>query len=112
MGKRPTPPVRELADLFRCLADEHRLTILFLLAEHSELSVSALGERLGQSQPAVSHHLTQLRQAGLIDYRRDGKFNRYALTPGGLHRLLGRAFPDGLPARLVLAGIEIRLKPV
>lgn len=112
MGKRPTPPVRELADLFRCLADEHRLTILFLLSEHGELSVSALGEHLHQSQPAVSHHLTQLRQAGLIDYRRDGKFNRYALTPDGLHRLLNQAFPDGKPARVVFAGVEIRLKPV
>jgi hypothetical protein len=34
--------VRRLTDLFKTLADEHRLRILFLLAEHGELSVTAL----------------------------------------------------------------------
>jgi ArsR family transcriptional regulator, arsenate/arsenite/antimonite-responsive transcriptional repressor len=102
--------VRDLAHLFKALGDEHRLTILALLVEHGELNVTDLGQRLGQSQPAVSHHLNQLRAAGLIDYRRSGKFNFYALNPAGLHPLFDNLVPDGTPAKLALAGVEVAVK--
>jgi ArsR family transcriptional regulator len=102
--------VKELSEFFKSLADENRLKILFMLAEHGELNVSAIGERLGQSQPAVSHHLTQLKNAGLVEYRREGKFNFYALHPTGLHGLVGCLFPDGSPARLSLGGVEATFK--
>ncbi|MFO0954482.1 MAG: metalloregulator ArsR/SmtB family transcription factor, partial [Isosphaeraceae bacterium] len=49
--------VRELAQVFKLLSDETRLRILFYLAQNSELHVTDLCTRLGQSQPAVSHHL-------------------------------------------------------
>ena len=102
--------VRDLAYLFKALGDEHRLTILSLLAEHGELNVSDLGRRLGQSQPAVSHHLNQLKSAGLIDYRRSGKFNFYALNPAGLHTLYSTLVPDGGPVKVAVAGVEVGLK--
>jgi ArsR family transcriptional regulator len=106
----PSRGVRELAHLFKALSDEHRLTILALLTEHGELNVSDLGDRLGQSQPAVSHHLNQLRAAGLIDYRRSGKFNFYALNPGGLHPLYDLLVPGGGPARVAMGGVEVTAK--
>ena len=71
--------VAGLADLFKSLADRSRLRILFLLVEHGELNVTTIGDHVGQSQPAVSHHLNQLRKAGLISRRRDGKFNFYQI---------------------------------
>ena len=51
--------VRELAQVFKLLSDETRLRILFYLAlsPNGELHVTDLCHRLGQSQPAVSHHL-------------------------------------------------------
>ena len=51
--------IRELAQVFKLLSDETRLRILFYLAlsENRELHVTDLCQRLGQSQPAVSHHL-------------------------------------------------------
>ena len=58
---------KDLVQVFKLLADETRLKILFFLGREKELHVSALCERLGQSQPAVSHHLALLRVAGLID---------------------------------------------
>jgi len=99
----PEPPpaavspswVRGLARLGRALSDENRVYILSLLADHGELSVTALGERLGQSQPAVSHHLTQLRAAGLIDFRRDGKFNYYHLDLTGMAAVFDQLIPTG-----------------
>jgi DNA-binding transcriptional ArsR family regulator len=72
--------------------------------------VSAIGDHLNQSQPAVSHHLTQLRSAGLIDYRRDGKFNYYRLDEAGLAGLFDGFFPDGGTGKLALGGIEIGVR--
>ncbi|MBX7105231.1 MAG: metalloregulator ArsR/SmtB family transcription factor [Gemmataceae bacterium] len=71
--------VQALSRKFKLLADVNRLKILIMLAREGETHVSALCEMLGQSQPAVSHHLTLLRTAGLVGFRRDGKFNYYNL---------------------------------
>lgn len=76
MGERH---VKALSKKFKLLADANRLKILIMLARDGEAHVTALCEMLGQSQPAVSHHLTLLRTAGLVGFRRDGKFNYYML---------------------------------
>jgi DNA-binding transcriptional ArsR family regulator len=99
-----------LADFFRALGDEHRLRILRLLATHRELSVSELGEHLKQSQPAVSHHLSLLKDVGLIGYRRDGRFNRYALDKAGTEKAIEKVAGSGLPASLALGGLEFRVE--
>ena len=83
-----------LTQVFKLLADESRLRILLTLAREGEMHVSALCHMLGQSQPAVSHHLTLLRMAGLVGFRRDGKFNFYRLDAMLLGDLLERLFAD------------------
>jgi ArsR family transcriptional regulator len=77
-----------LTEVFKKLADKSRLKILLALAEQGEMHVSALCEMLGQSQPAVSHHLTLLRMTGLVGYRRDGKHNFYRAESGTVRDLL------------------------
>ena len=72
---------RDLVQLFKLLADETRLRILYYLMQQDELNVRTLCRLLGQSQPAVSHHLALLRIAGIIECRRDGKHNFYHLVP-------------------------------
>ena len=64
---------KDLVQVFKLLADETRLRILMYLLSDKELHVTALCDRLKQSQPAVSHHLALMRVAGLIEARRDGK---------------------------------------
>jgi ArsR family transcriptional regulator len=71
--------VKELRQVFKLLADETRLRILMYLVQAGELNVSELCDRLGQSQPAVSHHLALMRVAGLIAPRKDGKHNYYSV---------------------------------
>jgi ArsR family transcriptional regulator len=83
---------RDLVKVFKLLADETRLKILLLLMQEGELHVSALCERLGQSQPAVSHHLALLRVAGMIEPRRDGKHNFYSVQRSRFHELVGILF--------------------
>ncbi|GAC1468847.1 MAG: hypothetical protein NVSMB9_11950 [Isosphaeraceae bacterium] len=80
--------IRELAQVFKLLSDETRLRILFYLAQNSELHVTDLCNRLGQSQPAVSHHLALLRVSGLIESRREGKHNFYSVRTDHFGELL------------------------
>jgi ArsR family transcriptional regulator len=57
------------------LAQESRLDIFRLLiqAGHAGLPAGQIGERLGLPSATLSFHLTQLRQARLIAFRRDGR---------------------------------------
>jgi ArsR family transcriptional regulator, arsenate/arsenite/antimonite-responsive transcriptional repressor len=72
---------KDLVQLFKLLADETRLKVLYFLMQQDELNVRTLCKLLRQSQPAVSHHLALLRVAGIIECRRDGKHNFYHLVP-------------------------------
>jgi ubiquinone/menaquinone biosynthesis C-methylase UbiE/biotin operon repressor len=76
----------------RLLADPSRLRIL-LLVEREELSVAELQEILGMGQSRISTHLAQLKQAGLLEDRRNGKSILYRLNQGarsnGFSQLLG-----------------------
>jgi ArsR family transcriptional regulator, arsenate/arsenite/antimonite-responsive transcriptional repressor len=85
---------KEMAEIFKSLADENRLQILRILMREGEMHVSRICEELGESQPAVSHHLTQLRHARLIDFRRDGKFNHYYISSEAVEALLTHFFPN------------------
>ena len=96
--------------MFKSLADGSRLRILFMLAERGEMTVTAIGAALDQSQPAVSHHLTQLRGAGFIDFRREGKFNFYKLDPNGLGDLVAALFPENASPRLNFGGLEVSFR--
>ena len=64
----------------RLAADPSRLRIL-LLVEQEELSVAELQEILGMGQSRISTYLAQLKQAGLVEDRRNGKSILYRLRP-------------------------------
>lgn len=83
---------KDLVQVFKLLSDETRLRVLTYLAREGELHVTALCDKLGQSQPAVSHHLALLRVAGLIEARRDGKHNFYSIRSKHFHRLMSEVF--------------------
>jgi ArsR family transcriptional regulator, arsenate/arsenite/antimonite-responsive transcriptional repressor len=85
--------IDDLADVFKLLSDMSRLKILLALAHNGEMHVTALCELLGQSQPAVSHHLTLLRKR-LVGYRRDGKHNYYHVDATLIQGLLEQFFHE------------------
>jgi len=66
--------------VFKTLADPTRIRILALL-EHEELAVQDLMAILGMAQSRVSRHLGILRDAGLLEDRRDGTFVFYRRRP-------------------------------
>ena len=63
----------------KALADETRQEIMRICCCR-ELSVGEIVEALNVSQPTVSHHLSILRSAGLVNDRRDGKQVFYTLN--------------------------------
>jgi ArsR family transcriptional regulator len=68
------------ASLFRLLGDEARLRILRLL-DAERLNVSELTAILGIAQSGVSRHLGLLKEAGLVEERRDAGFTFFRLAP-------------------------------
>jgi rhodanese-related sulfurtransferase/DNA-binding transcriptional ArsR family regulator len=73
--------LEELASLSRVLGNPHRLEILEFLAQ-IDMPVELLTERTGLTFANVSQHLQQLKKAGLVVGRRDGKRIVYRLAEG------------------------------
>ena len=76
-----------MADLFKQLSDPTRVRIFWLLCHCEEcvINISALVE---MSSPAVSHHLRQLKNSGLIVSRREGKEVYYKASDSEASKLL------------------------
>lgn len=70
--------VPEMEKLFMALADRTRLRLLNLMAGDG-VCVNHFTEILGESQPKVSRHLAYLRNSGLVDTRRNGKWIYYSI---------------------------------
>ena len=103
--------MRDYADIFKALADETRLAILALLLEHGELCVCDVESVLGISQSKASRHLRYLKNAGLVEDRREGTWVHYRVPeePGDeAGRVLEAA--GRLIASLLPAGIEKSLE--
>ena len=64
----------EMEILFTALADKTRLRLLNLMRV-DEICVCFFVEVLGESQPKISRHLAYLRNAGIVETRRDGKMD-------------------------------------
>ena len=88
----------QLEQLFKALADRHRVKIVSLLAEAGDdaVCVCELVPVLGLAQPTVSYHLKQLTDAALLERERRGTFAYYRLRPEALERV---AELLGAPAR-------------
>ncbi|AKP64478.1 transcriptional regulator [Levilactobacillus koreensis JCM 16448] len=72
------------SDFLIALGDQKRQAIIISLLDqkvvHRGLQVTDLVGVTGLSRPAVSHHLKILKEAKLVDYRREGTKNFYYLT--------------------------------
>ena len=76
-----------IADIFKMLADSSRVRIFWLLC-HCEECVVNISALVSMSSPAVSHHLRQLKDSGLIVSRRVGKEVYYRAAQNELSELL------------------------
>jgi ArsR family transcriptional regulator len=100
--------MKNAARLFKALADETRLKILWLLMGQEELCVCDIMGVLGITQSKASRHLRYLFNAGLVTDRREGlwMYYRIAVAPGsreGKQLQVLREMLSGMPAARVLS---------
>jgi DNA-binding transcriptional ArsR family regulator len=99
-------------EVFDAIAQPTRREILRLLAA-GELSAGAVASRFAVTQPAISQHLKVLREAGLVDERREGTRRLYSVRPEGLadlHGFLADVMPAGLERLKQAAEYEERTR--
>ena len=73
------------------LAQENRLEVFRLLVRAGApgLPAGQIAEKLGIAAPTLSFHLAQLKHAGLVHQRRDGRSLIYATNYDGMNALMG-----------------------
>jgi len=79
--------MQKILEILKILSDETRLKIVSLLAEN-ELCVCELMEALRMSQSRISNHLRILRNTGIIEAKREGKWIFYSLARGTMDKVL------------------------
>lgn len=79
------PIQKECAELLKALGDSIRLRIVYSLFE-KQACVSDIAKALKLAQPHASHHLKILKNAGIVDTRRERHKVYYLLTPRILNK--------------------------
>lgn len=67
-------------DTFKALADPTRREMLERLSRTDRLTAGQLGEGFGMTGATISHHLSCLKEAGLVSDEREGKYIYYQLN--------------------------------
>src|SRR5512147_316824 len=81
-----TQNLTHLAKVFHALSDETRLCLVVMLRS-GERCVCDLTAALETGQSRLSFHLKTLKEAGLVQDRREGRWVYYSLAPGALEGL-------------------------
>jgi DNA-binding transcriptional ArsR family regulator len=93
LAQRPllaAKPARELAGVFKILANDSRVRLLHALVCAQEMSVCALAERVRMTPQAVSNQLQRLAKRGIVGSRREGTTIHYRLVDSCVVELLDR----------------------
>jgi len=95
-----------LLQFFKALANENRLKILGILATR-ECGVGELATLLALKAPTVSHHLSRLKELGLLDMRRDGNDHLYRLNVAGLQAMNKEVLTSFSPEKVAALGDDV-----
>ena len=87
----------QLVRVLKALGEPSRFRMMREIAEAGELNCSELGEKFPLSQPAVSHHLKILTDAGVLRVRGEGQ-HRYVSVDDALLAEAGFTLSQGGPA--------------
>lgn len=71
----------EPEQLFKALSDPTRVRAIMLIQAEGEVCVCELTFALEESQPKISRHLAQLRDARILNARREGTWVHYSINP-------------------------------
>ena len=91
----------------KAIADETRQQIMMHLC-CQWLCVNDVVEKLGNvRQPTVSHHLSILRDAGLVAFRREGKQIFYSLNQDAIFACCNMLVQNFAPEKIAISSIEV-----
>ncbi|WP_172134972.1 metalloregulator ArsR/SmtB family transcription factor [Adlercreutzia sp. ZJ473] len=76
--------LEKTALLFKALGDENRLRILELIAAKEDLCACRILDELEITQPTLSHHMKILKDAGLVNARKQGRWMHYSISDGAM----------------------------
>lgn len=79
--------IGKIAEVLKTIAHPVRLSIIEILDERHSMSVTELQEHLNIEQSLLSHHLTKMRDRGILVASRDGKNIFYALADNTLTKI-------------------------
>ena len=79
----------DLAELFKVFGDTTRIRILYVLFKEA-MCVCDIAQALGMTQSAISHQLRVLKQAKLVNSKRDGKSVIYSLADGHVRTMIAQ----------------------
>ena len=82
--------LRMESEVFKAMADPCRLAVLRLLKE-GEFCACEITAALDRPQSSTSHHISVLREAGLINERKVGKWSHYRLSYGAVVEMMNLA---------------------
>ncbi|QSX05761.1 winged helix-turn-helix transcriptional regulator [Sedimentibacter sp. zth1] len=75
------------AKKFKALADPNRLIILDMLSSGEKCACKLL-EELNINQSTLSHHMSVLCDAGIVDNYKEGKWTHYSISKSGCEKLI------------------------
>lgn len=90
--------------IFRVISGQTRISLLMEIEKREEISVNELVENTGIEQSLISHHLKELKKAGLVACRKAGQYVFYRLDDIVLWLLLKRVFTHRRDEKPVEAG--------
>lgn len=79
--------IAKIADVLKTIAHPVRLSVIEVLDERDSMTVSELQEHLTIEQSLLSHHLTKMKDRGILTARRDGKNIYYTLADSTLTKV-------------------------
>lgn len=101
--------IDECATQFRTVGDTTRLKICYLLHHYPELTVTEIAELVDAPISTVSHSLTGLKKANVVQEEREGKYKKYSLKDNSLVKAIAGVL---FVAVLVMGYISLTNSPI
>lgn len=81
--------LEKVAEILKAVAHPIRIQVIDLLGKADELTVTEIYGALGSEQSLTSHHLTKMKDKGVLNCRREGKNIYYSLADSNITKVIG-----------------------
>lgn len=79
----------KLSLLFKAFGDENRLRILELVSQEEDICACRILNEFNIAQPTLSHHMKILKDAHLVNVRKQGRWMHYSINKAVIQECIG-----------------------